>query len=89
MKFKLGRVVTTIGAVHAFMENRQAPNEFITRHVNGDWGELCEEDKEANEIAIKNNYRILSKYRLDDGQEIYICTEWDRSYTTVMKKEDY
>lgn len=46
-------------------------------------------DKQANEQALKGSGRILSKYLLKDGTPIYVITEADRSYTTVMLVGDY
>ena len=45
-KFPLGRIVATPGALQALEEANQNPFEFLRRHQAGDWGELCEEDKE-------------------------------------------
>ncbi len=43
--FALGMVVVTQGAVEAFETAGQGPQEFLDRHVRGDWGDvpLCRE----------------------------------------------
>ena len=51
-KFPLGQIVATPGALRALEESGQLPEEFINRHAQGDWGELCAEDIEANERAL-------------------------------------
>ncbi len=33
--------------------------------------------------------RILSAYSTSDGTKVWIITEWDRSYTTVLLPKDY
>ena len=48
-KFSLGRIVATPGALHALQEAGQSADEFLARHVTGDWGELDDEDRQANE----------------------------------------
>ena len=60
------------------------------RYIVGDWGDLGPEDKQLNDDAIKEpgSDRILAAYKLSFGK-IYIITEWDRSYTTLMFAEDY
>ncbi len=58
-KFPLGRMVATPGALQALQEADQGPLEFLLRHVSGDWGELCEEDKAENELSLKNGFRLL------------------------------
>lgn len=62
---------------------------YLDRHHRGDWGNLGLSDKQANENAVLHGGRILSKYLLKDGTPIYVITEADRSYTTVMMVGDY
>ena len=40
MKFKLGRLVSTPGALAAITESGQNPWTFLVRHMGGDWGRL-------------------------------------------------
>jgi hypothetical protein len=62
---------------------------YMRRHHCGDWGDLCEEDKQANEDALVYGDRILSHYKLTDGRRIYIITEADRSSTCILLPEEY
>ena len=87
--FELGQIVATKAALNAFDNCGDSPVTYIRRHQTGDWGELGADDKRANEVAIKQGLRILSKYKIKSGESIYVITEWDRSYTTVMMREDY
>ena len=51
-KFPLGQVVATPGALEALRESGQTPAEFLSRHSQGDWGNLSDHDKRLNdEIA--------------------------------------
>jgi hypothetical protein len=61
----------------------------LGRHVLGDWGELDEEDRQANERALLDDTRLVSRYRAANGTKFYIITEHDRSLTTVLLPEDY
>lgn len=61
----------------------------LQRHVSGDWGELCEEDRRENELSLKEGYRLFSAYDASNGTRFWIITEWDRSVTTVLLPEDY
>ena len=64
-------------------------NCFI-RHVCGDWGDLCDEDKEINEDALKYGGRLMSSYTFENtGEKIWIITEADRSATTILFPSDY
>lgn len=84
MKFQLGRIVITRGAiVHCEVHSIDALS-LLARHAAGDWGDLGEDDKAANESAVTGDYRILSAYG-----DFYIITEWDRSATTILLKTEY
>jgi hypothetical protein len=87
--FSPGQVVSTPGALDAISKAEQRPNEFLSRHLNGDWGELCEEDKQANQEALEQGLRLLSAYRTADGTRIWIITECDRSATTLLLPSEY
>ena len=63
-------------------------SQFIERHHNGDWGDLDEEDKQANEDALVHGGRIFSSY-LTNQRKIYVISEADRSMTTVLFATEY
>jgi len=61
-------------------------------------GEVCPEDAQANEDALKFGSRILSAYVLQPptGEDktltlvkIWLITEADRSVTTILLPEEY
>ena len=87
--FELGQIVGTPGALQELQEAEQNPLELIFRHVTGDWGNLCEEDREENEFSLARGLRILSAYELDTGKKIWVITEHDRSVTTILRPIDY
>ena len=88
MDFALGRVVMTRGIVEHIREERGF-SEFVydsfRRHSAGDF---TESDKEANINAIINGDRVFSVFHKDEWK-IYIITEWDRSYTTILLPDEY
>jgi len=88
-KFSLGQVVATPGALAALQEAQESLWPYIKRHAAGDWGEVGAADKKENELSIKEGFRIMSVYRVPGGGKIWIITEADRSYTTVLTPEDY
>ena len=87
--FHLGRVVATPGAVEALTEAGQKPWEFLARHVQGDWGDLSEGDRQANDQALKDGSRLLSAYQTKTGQRLWIITEADRSSTCLLLPDEY
>ncbi len=74
-KFSLGRLLATPAALRAMEEAGQSPGYFLERHIAGDWGEVDEEDKRANDQALVDGSRILSAYRTLKGVRIWIITE--------------
>ena len=87
VRFALGRTVITRGALDA-VEGVDV-HAGIARHARGDWGDLCSEDKQANDDALQVGTRLLSAYRTDAGRKFWIITEADRSATTVLLPEEY
>jgi hypothetical protein len=88
-RFALGVVVSTSGAINAFLQTGEEPLSFVSRHAAGDWGELDEEDRDENERSIDQGFRIFSAYRLLDGPKVYVITEADRSSTCILLPEEY
>ena len=80
--FPLGQIFLTIRAREVLQEANQSANEFLSRHVSGDWGIVCEDDRKENELSVKEGFRILSAYKTEKGEKLYVITEWDRSLTT-------
>jgi hypothetical protein len=89
IRFQLGRMVATPGALRALEKAEQAPHIFLDRHVNGDWGEVPEEEKQENEFSVQHGLRILSAYTTSAGEKIWIITEADRSATTMLLPSEY
>ena len=90
-KFSLGKIFSCAG-VHEMMIREpsfiQFVNSSLARHAEGDWGDLCEEDKRENELSLKEGFRLLSAYK-NDEHKVWIITEADRSITTVLFPEEY
>ena len=63
--------------------------ESLKRHAQGDWGDMCEEDKQTNQDALKHGNRLFSAYVHDGLPKIWVVTEADRSATTVLFPEEY
>jgi hypothetical protein len=87
--FELGQVVATHGATEAMQGELLTAALLLDRHLSGDWGNVCEEDAQLNDEAVKIGNRIMSVYTLDGGTKVWIITEWDRSATTILLPEEY
>ena len=86
--FSLGQVVVTPNCLQVAEEEKIALIRLLARHAACDWGDLCKEDKQANDEAIGKTLRILSAYKVGN-RKIWIITEADRSSTCIMLPEDY
>jgi len=102
-RFELGQLVATPGVLEVCSNVHL--QKCLIRHLTGDWGCVCAEDKEENDQAVSAGNRILSAYPIDpakpfEGCEagngashgentLWIITEADRSVTTFLLPEEY
>jgi hypothetical protein len=86
-KFQLGKLVSTPGALDAVP--RAEMLLALRRHVSGDWGDLDDEDKTANEQALEHGGRLFSVYHSLAKDKFYVITEADRSVTTILLPHEY
>ena len=95
VKFSLGTVVATPGALAMLEASDDTAQQFLSRHVNGDWGDVCAEDRHFNDQAIVHEgdldkqTRVLSQYSTSNHTILWIITEWDRSVTTILLPSEY
>lgn len=93
--FEMGQLVATPGAIAACSPERL--RECLRRHLRGDWGEVCRDDKATNDEALTEGNRLLSAYAIDPAEPckgygencLWIITEADRSVTTFLLPEEY
>ncbi len=93
-KFPLGQLLATPGALTALEASAQSPAEFLGRHAQGDWGEICAADSQLNDAAVVDGSRLLSAYRTSKGVKLWIITEaaddqGNRAATTILLPEEY
>lgn len=87
--FPPGQIVATPGALRLLDETNESPLEFLSRHLRGDWGDLCQEDRTENELSLKQGFRLMSSYPITDTETLWIITEADRSVTTLLLPAEY
>jgi hypothetical protein len=51
--FPLGQLAATSGALRALEEAGQCLEAFLIRHACGDWGDLCDADRQENARAAR------------------------------------
>ncbi len=97
IELSLGNLMTqslVLGRIHITPTARAAISSSdvlsaLQRHERGDWGQICHEDREANELALRDDARLLSVYEDRMRTTFWIITEADRSATTVLLPSDY
>ena len=92
MKFNPGHLIVTKGVDDLMAGNEEFGKQVMLsfkRHVAGDWGEVCDEDRVTNELALRDGGRLFSVYKREGMPTVWIITEWDRSVTTVLFPEEY
>lgn len=93
-KFNLGQLLATPGALAALEASRQRPIHFISRHAQGDWGQVSAGDGQLNDAALVDGGRLLSAYKTSRGTKLWIITEaadddGNRAATTILLPEEY
>ena len=82
--FDLGRTVATRGVLPYLETGVIDAGQLVARHQRGDWGDLDQDDKRANEHAVMDAERILSSYVITKDLTVWVITEADRSATTIL-----
>jgi len=87
--FHLGDVVATPQSICVLSQSGMSLLDLLQRHATGDWGDVCEEDRVANNDALQYGDRLLSSYVLSESCKVWVITEWDRSVTTILLPCEY
>jgi hypothetical protein len=89
IRFSLGQVVATPGALDLLDRTATNAADLLQRHQSGDWGSVPTEDADLNDYSVTHEGRLLSSYPLNDSERLWIITEWDRSVTTLLLPSEY
>ena len=90
--FSVGNVVATPGALDLLDRHALNAATILRRHMWGDFGTVCAEDRAANLAAIGNGARILSAYKVGPAgktERLWVLTDADRSVTTLLLPSEY
>ncbi|MGO4416893.1 hypothetical protein AB4Z27_28390 [Cupriavidus sp. KB_39] len=86
--FQLGQIVATRSVLTHLEREGTTADPYLDRHVRGDWGDVPPEDAAANRHAVQNGARVISAYRIA-GEKVWVITEADRSFTTLLFPSEY
>lgn len=95
--FHPGQMVQTAGVFDACTQHPSLHffvRRSLARHLQGDWGDCCEEDADSNDVALQGGGRLFSVYEIPPviypfSPKLWIITESDRSATTVLFPHEY
>ena len=90
--FDTGKIYMTCGINENVVNNTRFAiflSDSLDRHIKGDWGELCKDDREENLFSVDKSLRLFSAYEKEGLPKIWIITEADRSVTTVLFPDEY
>ena len=85
--FPLGHVVATQGVI-ALDLPLDTITHLLRRHQTGDWGDLDPQDVRENELSLREGFRLMSVYSVNETR-LWIITEADRSSTTILLPCEY
>jgi hypothetical protein len=91
VRFSLGKLHVTPGAVTAMARTGTDPATLLDRHQHGDWGHVDSDEALANKDALDSGALLHSIYDLDPaaGLTVWVLTEGDRRTTTVTTPAEY
>lgn len=87
--FPTGSFLATPGALTALAEAGVDPYELMSCHARKDWGDIDDEDRHENALALVCGWRLLSAYTLPTRERVWIITEADHSATTILLPSEY
>jgi hypothetical protein len=88
-RFQAGRLSMTPGVQQLVHEGTLNLMPYLGRHLSGDWGDLSDADRRANDAAIRRGDRLLSSYQITPETTLWIITEADRAATTALLPSEY
>lgn len=102
-RFPLGQIVATPGALALLERHGFSAAALLARHSATDWGDVDAEDRALNELSLAQGMRLMSVFRLVDAEKlaatpvplrarlptVWVITEWDRSYTSLLRPDEY
>jgi hypothetical protein len=82
-------LVTISAAASAAVAGSEETLRLLVRHGNGDWGDVDDEERLANWVALSHGTGLVcSAYRLAAGPVVLIATEMTPRQTSVLLAEE-
>ena len=85
-------LVATMGVNNRIAESKSFAEhviEAMSKFTNKDWGNLCDEDKEANDQAVISKDRVLASYGKGDDKIWIIKDAGKGAPVTILFPDEY
>ncbi|MDQ3817553.1 MAG: hypothetical protein M3362_07680 [Acidobacteriota bacterium] len=89
VRFALGMLFITPGAIDVLRESGESAQEFFSQHARLDQGSLSDADHRENLFSVDKQLRIFSSFKTKGGIKLWVITEADRSATTLLLPSEY
>lgn len=86
-KLELGDVLVHINVTRLI--GVKESERIIERQRNCDWESIDPNEESLNNIAVKNNHRVVSTFCHPTGETIMVITEANRRLTLMVLPQDY
>ena len=87
-RFRCGELIITEHVGALIRRRHFNPKPFLVRHLTGDWGDVGQSKRRANDTAVLNGGPLLSSFDIARDHTLCIMTESDRRTTTLFLTED-
>lgn len=64
------------------------PHLFLHRHLRGDWGDLDETERRANDAALQSEGALTSRFQVTPRLSLVVTTNNDHSQTVIKLPEE-
>lgn len=64
------------------------PHRFLHRHLRGDWGDLNDPERRANDAALRSKGVLTSRYLVTPRLSLLVTTNADHSQTLIRLPEE-
>jgi malonyl-CoA O-methyltransferase len=85
----LGRIEVSRKAEAALDRARIDLQTLLSRYRSGDWGDVKERERQYNDWAVEHGDLVFAEYGLPNRTTLRVSTARDRSYTYVMRQDEW
>lgn len=86
-KFVINSIVATNGVLDSVSHDDIC--SALKRYEALDWGDICDEDKEENNLSLERKGMLLGSYRSTEGVKFWVITDPGHKTTTVLLPCEY